>query len=96
MRQVRRGKFKKVIVQNRGVPVAAIVGMEELEAMREFRKQEKRKEALVRLREAREEVQVRLKNKLTDEEAMKLADRFSHEIVEDMAREGKIKFERNI
>ncbi|MBU3979470.1 type II toxin-antitoxin system Phd/YefM family antitoxin [Patescibacteria group bacterium] len=94
VKQVRKGRYKEVIVQNRGESIAAIVGMEELEAMREFRKQEKRKKALACLREAREEVQARLKNKLTYTEAMKLADRFSHEIVEDMAREGKVKFER--
>jgi prevent-host-death family protein len=92
--QVRRGEVKEVIVENRGKPVAAIVDMEELQAMREFREQEKRKKALNLLREARKEVQDRLTKKLTDEEAMELADRFSRELIEDLAKTGKVKFER--
>jgi prevent-host-death family protein len=92
--QVRRGEVKEVIVENRGEPVAAIVDMEELQAMREFREQEKRKKALNLLREARKEVQDRLTKKLTDEEAMELADRFSRELIEDLAKTGKVKFER--
>ncbi len=92
--EVRRGKVKEVIVENRGEPVAAIVDMEELQAMRKFREQEKRKQALKLLREARKEVQARLTKKLTDEEAMEIADRFSRELIEDLATSGKVKFER--
>jgi prevent-host-death family protein len=92
--QVRRGEVKEVIVENRGEPVAAIVDMEELQAMREFREQEKRKNALKLLREARTEVHARLTKKLTDEEAMAIADRFSRELIEDLAKSGKVKFER--
>ncbi len=94
VKQVRKGQYKEIIVQNRGESIVAIVGMEELEAMREFRKQEKRKDALNKLRALRVKIQARTKDKLSDDEAMKIADRFSHEIVEDMTREGKIKFER--
>jgi prevent-host-death family protein len=94
IRQVRRGEVKEVIVENRGEPVAAIVDVEELQAMRAFREQEKRKKALQLLREARTEVQARLTKKLTDEEAMAIADRFSRELIEDLAKAGKVKFER--
>lgn len=93
-KQVRDGEYKEIIVENRGEPIVAIVDMEELQAMREFREQERRKKALELLREARDEVQARLSNKLTDKEAMKIADRFSHELVEDLAKEGRVKFER--
>jgi prevent-host-death family protein len=92
--QVRRGEVTEVIVENRGEPVAAIVDMEELQAMREFREQEKRKKALQQLREVRAEIQARAKEKLTDKEAMALADRFSRELIDDLAKEGKVTFER--
>ena len=92
--QVRRGEVTEVIVENRGEPVAAIVDVEELQAMRESREQEKRRKALQLLREARTEVQARLTKKLTDEEAMAIADRFSRELIEDLATSGKVKFER--
>lgn len=93
-KQVRDGEYKEIIVENRGEPIVAIVDMEELQAMREFREQERRKKALELLREARDEVQARLSNKLTNKEIMKIADRFSHELVEDLAKEGRVKFER--
>lgn len=92
--QVRSGQYTAIIVENRGEPVVAIVAIDELQAMREFKEQEKRKKALARLRQAREEVQSRLPKKLTDREAMQIADQFSHELVEDLAKEGKVKFER--
>jgi prevent-host-death family protein len=92
--QVRRGEVTEVIVENRGEPVAAIVDVEELQAMRKFREQEKRKKALQQLREVRAEIQARAKEKLSDEEAMALADRFSRELIDDLVKAGKVKFER--
>lgn len=94
VKQVRNGEYKEIIVENRGEPIVAIVDVEELQAMREFREQERRKKALELLREARDEVQARFSKKLTDKEAMKIANRFSHELVEDMEKEGRVKFER--
>lgn len=92
--QVQNGTFEAVIVENHGEPVVAIVAIEELQAMKEFKEQEKRRKALAMLRQAREEVQARLPKKLSDKEAMQIADQFSHELVEDLAKEGKVKFER--
>jgi prevent-host-death family protein len=94
VKQVRRGEVKEVIIENRGEPVAAIVDVEELQAMREFREQGKRKKALQQIREVRAEIQARAKEKLTDEEALAIADRFSRELIEDLAKEGKVKFDR--
>ena len=94
VKQVRSGEVKEVVVENRGEPVAAIVDVEELQAMREFREQEKRKQVLNNLRELRAKIQARTKEKLNDEEAMAIADRFSHELIEDLEKEGKVRFER--
>lgn len=92
--QVKSGEYPEVIVENRGEPMVAIVSIEDLKAMREFKEKEKRKRALDMLREARIEVQARIKGKLTSQEANKIANRFSKEFVKDLEKEGKIKFER--
>ncbi len=92
--QVFNGQFTEVIVENHGEPIVAIIGMKELQAMKALREQERRREALAMLRQVREEVQARIKDKLTDTEAMQIADKFSHELIEDLAKEGKVKFER--
>src|SRR5579859_7259054 len=92
--QVRSGQYTAIIVENHGEPMVAIVAIGELQAMKEFREQEKRKKALAMLRQAREEVQARIKGKLTKKEADEIADRFSRELVEDLEKEGKVRFER--
>src|SRR3989344_9365845 len=92
--QIRRGEYPEVIVENRGQPVVAIVPLEELKVMKEFKEQEKRKKALSMLKNARAEVQTRIKNKLTLQKASGLADRFSKDLVKDLEKEGRIKFER--
>ena len=94
VKQVRQGKYKEIIVENRGEPIVAIVDMEELQAMREFREQEKRKEALQELRALRDKIQTRNKGQLTDEEVDEIADRFGRDIVDDLEKEGKVRFER--
>lgn len=94
VKQVRDGEYKEIIVENRGEPVAAIIGMEELQIIREYQDREKQKKALDLLRESRAEVQARLTSKLTDGQAIKCADSLSDEMIEDLAQEGKVKFER--
>jgi prevent-host-death family protein len=92
--KVQTGEYTEVIVENHGEPVAAIVPVTELEALRAVREQEKRQKALATLRQAREEVQARIKGKLTQKEVDEIANRFSHELVEDLEKEGKVRFER--
>lgn len=92
--QVQKGEYLEVIIENRGEPVAAIVSIEDLETMREFRERERQKEALARLRNVRVRVQARVKGKLTDQKADDIANRVSYELVEDLEKEGKIKFEK--
>ena len=79
--QVRNGEYKEVIVENRGQPIVAIVGVEELQDMRAFREKKRREEALALLRQARKEVQDQTKGKLTSEEVKTLANRFGRELV---------------
>ncbi len=92
--QVQSGEYKAVIVENRGKPMVAIVAVGELEAMKEFREREKQKEALARLRKVRAEVQAKMKVKLSEKQVEDIANRFSRELVEDLEKEGKIRFER--
>lgn len=91
--QVQNGTYNAIIVENYGKPVVAIIAVEELEAMKEFKEQEKRKNALNKLRALRTKIQVRTKDKLSDEEANNIANRFSRELVEGLAKEGKVRFE---
>ena len=92
--QVQNGTYHAVIVENHGEPIVAIITVKELEVMKEFREQERRKEALTRLRNVRAEVQARMKVKLSEQEVENISNRFSRELVEDLEKEGKIRFER--
>ncbi len=94
MSQIHTGQYQEVIVENHGEPMVAIIAVKELELMKKFREQEKRKKALEMLRGVRERVQARIKGKLTSKQVQVIANRFSREIVEDMEKEGKIRFER--
>src|SRR5689334_20217549 len=92
VKQVRDGEYKEVIVENRGEPVVAIVDVEELQAMREFREQVRRKRALDKLRALRAKIQACTKEPLSDEQAEAIADRFSRGLVEGLEKRGKIRF----
>src|SRR5436305_1618306 len=81
-KQIRDGEYKEIIVENRGEPIVAIVSVEELRAMKVFREQARRKDALNNLRALRAKIQARTKNKLSDDEASNIANRFSRELVE--------------
>lgn len=93
--RVKTGEYKEVIVENRGEPIVAIVDVDELDAMREYRAIKQQKDALERLRRLRSRIQPRIKGEITDKEADEIADRLSREPVEDLEREGKIKFDTN-
>lgn len=92
--QVKNGTFVDVVVENRGEPIVAIVSMEDREALRKFREKERRQEALDRLRKVRAQVQAEVTGKLSDKEVSSVANRFSRDLVEDLEREGKVRFER--
>ena len=83
----------EVIVESRGEPKVVVVPFSEYERLKGIREQVRRQEALAKLEKLRECVRSRNRD-LSGEEADALADRFSREIIEDMAREGKIKFKK--
>lgn len=83
-----------VIVEAEGKPAAVTVPLADYEELVGYRKAKRREEAAARLRALRQEVLARNRD-LSPEEADEIADRFSHEIIEDMAVDGKIRFERD-
>ena len=64
----------------------------EYENLRALKEQDRRRQTLERMRNLRERVMAQNKD-ITPEEGDTLADRFSREIIEDMAKEGNIKFD---
>lgn len=82
----------EVIIESHGEPAVVVMSIAEYEKVKILKEQERRTQALEQLRRLRSEVQARNKD-LTPEEGDALADRFSHEIVEDMVSEGKIRYE---
>lgn len=84
----------EVIVESHGKPKAVIMSIAAYEEIQTLREQKRRAEALEQLRNLRAEVRVRNQD-LTDEHATALAERFSHELLDDRATEGKVTFERD-
>lgn len=84
----------EVIVESHGKPKAVIMSIAAYEEIQTLREQKRRAEALEQLRTLRAEVRVRNQD-LTDEHATALAERFSHELLDDRATEGKVTFERD-
>ncbi len=82
----------EVIVESRGEPAVVIMSADEYEAVKALREQARRREALEQLRELRARAQARNAD-LAPAEADALAERFSRELVEDLAREGTVRFE---
>ena len=82
-----------VVVENRGKPSAVLISYREYEAVQGLKERQRRQEAVERLRRLRDEVRERNQD-LTDEQAEEIADRFSREFVEDLAREGKVRFQQ--
>lgn len=82
----------EVIVQSHGAPTIVIISYTEYEKMKALKEQDRRRESLERLRKLRDRVMAQNKD-LTPEEGDALADQFSREIIEDMAKDQKIRFE---
>lgn len=83
-----------IIVESHGKPKAVVISPEAFEAFRDASEKQRRAEALRRF----DELQHRLDSKnqdLTDEQVDELANRFSHEFIDDLAEEGKISFARD-
>ena len=80
-----------VIIESYGQPKAVIVPFEAYQRMVELQEKARREQALARLERLREEVRAGNRD-LTEEQADSLADRFSREVIGEMADEGKISF----
>jgi prevent-host-death family protein len=83
-----------VIVESHGKPKAVVISPEAFEELRKARDEAERKEALEWLRDF-EERQIERNKDLTQEEADELANRAAHEIFDELAAEGKLRFARD-
>lgn len=84
-----------IIVEAGGQPAVAIVPIADYEELLALRRARRREEAAARLRALRAEVLAR-NTDLTPEEAEDLSARAVREVIDDMAREGKLLFERDV
>ncbi len=84
----------EVIVENRGKPRAVIMSYAAYEEVQQMRGQKQRTDALERLRRLQERAAARNQD-LTEEAAIEIANRVSHELIDDLAARGEIRFERD-
>ncbi len=85
----------EVIIENHGQPRVVIMSFAEYEKVQVLKEQARRQAALARLRAARERVRERTLD-LTEEQALELADRFTRDVIDEMAAAGKITLERGL
>lgn len=84
----------EVVVESHGKPKAVIMSISAYEEVQELREQRRRADALEQLRTLHARVAIRNQD-LTEDEAIEIADKLSHELVDDMAERGDITFERD-
>lgn len=85
----------EVIIERHGKPRAVIMSFESFEAVKALREKQRRAEAVRDLRALREEVSSRNRD-LTEEQIEEIANRFSHDVIDDLVADGKISFERDL
>ncbi len=85
----------EVIVESHGKPKVVVISFEEYKSVQELREKQRRAEALAELDAISKRIGDRNKD-LSEEQIEELSNRFAHEFYEDLAREGKIRFERDI
>jgi prevent-host-death family protein len=84
----------EVIVESHGKPKAVIMSISAFEEVEALREQKIRSDAIKRLRELRTEVRAQNQD-LTAEQAEELADRISHDMIDDLADAGIVSFDRD-
>lgn len=82
-----------VIVENRGEPSAVILSYGEYEQLLSLKEQQRRQEAIAKLRQLRDEVSARNRD-LTEEQAEEIAEQFSRDVIDGLVQKGKVRFER--
>lgn len=85
----------EVVLESRGKPKAVIMSISAYEEVQALHEQKRRANALAELRALRAEVRQQNQD-LTEEEASEIANRFSREIIDDIADRGVITFERDL
>ena len=83
-----------VIVESHGTPKAVVISPEAFEELREARERARREEVIAWLDDF-EKRQMERNKDLTQEEADALANRAAHEIFDELAAEGKLRFARD-
>lgn len=83
-----------VIVEVHGKPKTVMISFGEYQQVQEMREQQRRVEAVERLK-ALQRRQAERNKDLSEEEVHELADRFSKEFINDLVAEVKISFERD-
>ncbi len=85
----------EVIIESRGEPAVVVMSYTQYEKMQDLKEQERRKDALQRLRTVREQVRARTQNQdiTTEGQALQIADQFSQAAVDDLVKKGKVRFE---
>jgi prevent-host-death family protein len=84
----------EIIVESHGKPKAVIMSISAYEDVQALREKQRRADILERLRTFEARVGERNQD-LTAEQVMELADRFAHEMIDDLAAEGRLVFERD-
>jgi len=84
----------EAIVEYHGAPRAVIISFAEYEELRHLKEEARRREALDRLRQARDQAIARNLD-LSEKEIETSSDRFAHELIDDLASEGTLSFDRD-
>ncbi len=83
----------EVIVESRGEPAVVIMSYSEYEKMQELKEQQRRKNALQSLRTLRESVRAQNQDITIEEQALQVADQLSRDMIGNLVKKGKVRFE---
>lgn len=81
-----------VIIQNRGKAAAALIPFTDYELLQEARQRRRRQQAIEELERIALEVSERNKD-MSREEAEKIADEITREAIDNLVKQGKVKFQ---
>src|SRR5437016_2904344 len=84
-----------VIIESHGEPKAVLISIETYEQTEHIREQQRRAQALERLRAVREQIRARNPDITTDEQAEEIAEQFSQEFIQNLKEKRGVTFERS-
>jgi prevent-host-death family protein len=90
-----RDNQDEVIIESHGEPAVVVMSFAEYEKVKTLKEQERRKQALQKLRGLREQVRANENNQdiISEEQALEIADEFGRSAIDDLVKKGKIRFE---